>query len=107
MVIGCTSRILPSGQRAGNATGDSIGGSAFGFPFMNRQSPGGVSTEPLIGTLPSSASTLLTLRMAQLFPLPAGPTYMTYRFGKIAVSSKGSHTRRDIAADRETYAPHT
>jgi hypothetical protein len=69
--------MLPLGQRAGNATGDSIGGLLLGLPFIKRQSPGGVSTEPLIGILGSSAKTLLTFRIAQVFPLPAGPTNMT------------------------------
>lgn len=77
MVIGWTSRTTPSGHRAGKATGDSIGGSRFGSPIMKRQSPGGVSTEPLIGTSGNSARTRLTLRIAQVFPLPAGPTNMT------------------------------
>lgn len=107
IVMGWTSRTTPSGHRAGKATGESTGGSALGFPCMNRHRPGGVSTEPLIGTSGSSARTRLTFRIAQLFPLPAGPTYMTYTFGNIAVSSKGNQTRLETAADSATYAPHT
>lgn len=77
MVMGWTSLVTPSGQRAGNATGDSIGGLAFGFPFMNRHKPGGVSTLPDMGTSGSSASNRLTLRIAHVLPLPAGPTNIT------------------------------
>ena len=75
--MGWTSLTTPSGQRAGKATGESFGGFALGSPIMNRHSPGGVSTEPEIGTSGSSARSLLTFRIAQVFPLPAGPTYMT------------------------------
>lgn len=67
---------------------------------MNRHRPGGVSTDPEIGTSGNSARTLLTLRIAHVLPFPAGPTNITYMFGKIAVSSKGNQTRREIATER-------
>lgn len=68
---------MPSGHVVRNITGEGTGGSALGFPFINRRSPSGVSIEHEIGTFPRADKIFFVWNIADVLPLPAPPTYIT------------------------------
>ena len=107
IVMGCASRSWPSGHLTKNLTGDSTGGLPVGSPAIYLHRPSGVSTDRLIGMFPISANNLFACRIAVDLPLPASPTSMMYKFGKIASSPSLIQTRRLIVADSAAYAAHT